>query len=169
MGTRESAQKRLQKVRPPRVQMTCDVDMGDAIKNKELPFVTGVIGDFGANRAHPPKRLKERSFVSIDSGNFDAVLESVAPCASFQVLNELVPDGGQLQVDLEFRRLEDFRPEAVVRQVAPLRQLLDARTRLADLRNKLAGTDQLEDLLADVLADTDQIERLARSVPTGEK
>ena len=43
---RESVQKKLQRVRPPRVQVTYDVEIGDAIQLKELPFVLGVLGDF---------------------------------------------------------------------------------------------------------------------------
>ncbi len=44
MAKKESIQKRLQKVRPPRVQLTYEVERGDAIEVKELPFVVGVVG-----------------------------------------------------------------------------------------------------------------------------
>ena len=59
MSKKESVQKRLQKVRPPRVQMTYEVDIGDATENKELPFVMGVVGDFGGQSEIEQKRLKE--------------------------------------------------------------------------------------------------------------
>jgi type VI secretion system protein ImpB len=59
--------------------------------------------------------------------------------------------------------MADFRPEAVVQQVAPLKGLLDARTKLADLRNKLAGNDRLEDILNDVLSNTEKLDSLRRS------
>lgn len=168
MAKSESAQKRLQKVRPPRVQMTYDVEIGDAIENKELPFVVGVVGDFGANAETGRKRLKERSFVNVDAGNFDEVLEGVAPTTSFKVKNELTGQG-ELAVDLEFKKMEDFRPESVVEQVDPLRRLLEARTKLADLRNKIAGNDKLEDLLAEVLANTEQLDQLRIDTPNEEK
>jgi type VI secretion system protein ImpB len=162
MAKNDSAQKRLQKVRPPRVQMTYDVEIGDAVENKELPFVVGVVGDFGANPEAERKRLKERSFVNVDSSNFDEVLEGVAPAVNFRVPNEL-SGAGELAVELQFKQMDDFRPESVVQQVDPLRRLLEARTKLADLRNKIAGNDKLEDLLAEVLANTDQLESLRPS------
>ncbi len=154
MAKGESVQKRLQTVRPPRVQMTYDVEVGGTTENKELPFVVGVVGDFGGDPALERKRLRERGFVAVDHANFDEVLGAVAPAAGFQVPNLLSADGGSIQVKLRFEAMADFRPEAVVAQVEPLRKLQEARTRLADLRNKLAGNDKLEDLLGEVLSNT---------------
>jgi type VI secretion system protein ImpB len=162
MPKNESVQKRLQKVRAPRVQMTYDVEIGDAIENKELPFVVGVLGDFGNDPDVPKKRLKDRKFVNVDADNFDEVLGGVAPATSFRVQNHLSPEGGEFAVQLQFKQMEDFRPEAVVQQVAPLKGLLDARAKLADLRNKLAGNDKLEDLLNDVLTNTEKLDGLRK-------
>ncbi|MES2742010.1 MAG: type VI secretion system contractile sheath small subunit [Pseudomonadota bacterium] len=162
MMAKESVQKRLQKVRPPRVQMTYDVEIGDAIENKELPFVMGVVGDFGGASEIEKKRLKDRSFVGIDRDNFDEVMKGVEPRAAFRVDNELGEEGGQFAVDLKFKSMADFRPEAVVEQVEPLRKLLEARTKLADLRNKLAGNDKLEDILNDVLNSTEKLAELGQ-------
>jgi len=165
MGKHDSAQKRLQKVRAPRVQMTYDVEIGDAIENKELPFVIGVVGDFGADPSVEKKRLKNRNFVNIDADNFDEVLGGVAPVATFKVDNHLSEEGGQFGVQLQFRQMDDFRPEAVVQQVAPLKGLLEARTRLADLRNKLAGNDLLDDILSEVLGNTEKLASLRKAGP----
>ena len=115
MPKNESVQKRLQKVRAPRVQMTYDVEIGDAIENKELPFVVGVLGDFGSDPDAPKKRLKDRKFVSVDVDNFDEVLDGVAPTTSFRVPNHLSAEGGEFAVKLQFRQMADFRPEAVKR------------------------------------------------------
>jgi len=167
MAKSESVQKRLQKVRAPRVQMTYDVEIGDAIENKELPFVVGVVGDFGVNPDADKKRLKDRKFVNVDASNFDEVLGGVAPAATFRVPNHLSGEGGEFAVQLQFREMADFRPEAVVQQVAPLKGLLEARTKLAELRNKLAGNDKLEDLLSEVLGNTEKLGSLRK--PTGEK
>ncbi|NYE59096.1 type VI secretion system protein ImpB [Duganella sp. 1224] len=160
MAKGDSIQKRLTKVRPPRVQMTYDVEIGDAMENKELPFVVGVVGDFAGNSEVEKKRLKDRKFVGIDSDNFDEVLGGVAPVARFQVPNQLKDDDTSLHVELRFKAMEDFRPEAVVRQVEPLARLLEARTKLADLRNKLAGNDKLEDILSEVLNNTGKLSSL---------
>ncbi|MFL6709638.1 MAG: type VI secretion system contractile sheath small subunit [Massilia sp.] len=165
MARKDGVQKRLQKVRPPRVQMTYDVEIGDAIENKELPFVVGVIGDFGSDPAGAKKALKDRNFVSVDADNFDEVLGAVAPVAQFQVPNQLSDEGGKFGVQLQFREMADFRPESVVRQVAPLNRLLEARTKLSDLRNKLAGNERLEDILSEVLSSTEKLDALRAKEP----
>eukprot|EP01034_Spumella_vulgaris_P046255 gene46255-57683_t len=120
MSKSESVQKRLTKVRPPRVQMSYDVEIGDAIESKELPFVMGVVGDFGGNSEVEQKRLKERKFVGIDRDNFDEVMKGVEPRAAYRVANELGENGGQFAVDLKFKSMEDFRPESVVQHMAGL-------------------------------------------------
>jgi len=162
MAKKDSVQKRLEKVRPPRVQLTYDVEIGDAIEQKEIPFVTGVLADFTGHRdgAATMPKLKDRKFVSVDMDNFDQVMSGMAPQASYRVKNELSVDGGEFAVNLAFNQYDDFRPESVVQQVEPLRKLLEARTKLADLRNKMAGNEKLEDLLGEVLANTEQLKKL---------
>lgn len=160
MSKKDSVQKRLQKVRPPRVQLTYDVEKGDAIEEKELPFVVGVLGDFSGNPEQPLPRVKDRRFVNVDLDNFDEVLEGMAPRAVYRVPNKISDEGGEFAVELKFKSIDDFRPEAVVEQVEPLRRLLESRSKLADLRNKLAGNEKLEDLLSDVLNNTEQLKKL---------
>ena len=160
MAKKESVQKRLQKVRPPRVHLTYDVEIGDAIEAKELPFVVGVLGNFTAQSKEPQGKVRDRKFVNVDMDNFDDVMEGMAPRAAFRVKNRLNTEGGEMAVDLEFKKFEDFRPESVAQQVEPLRKLLEARSKLADLRNKLAGNEKLEDLLNDVLTNTEQLNHL---------
>lgn len=171
MAKKESVQKRLEKVRPPRVQLTYDVQVGDAIESKELPFVVGVLGDFTGKQDpdKPLPKLKDRKFVSVDLDNFDDVMTGIAPKASYRVKNTLGAGGGEFAVNLEFNKLEDFRPEAVVQQVAPLRKLLEARTKLSDLRNKMAGNEKLEDILGDVLSNTEKLQRLGQETKKDEE
>lgn len=161
MAKKESVQKKLQRIRPPRVQMTYDVEIGDAIEKKELAFVTGVIGDFSGDSAVARPRLKDRKFVGIDADNFDEVMAGVEPRAVYRVADEIGQSGGEFAVELKFKSMEDFRPESVVQQVEPLKQLLEARTKLADLRNKLAGNEKLEDILSDVLSSTEKLALLS--------
>ena len=160
MSKKESVQKKLQRVRPPRVQLTYDVEIGDAIEQKEIPFVVGVMADFAGNSEIPAAKLKDRKFINVDVDNFDDVMKGVEPRAVYRVKNTLTEEGGELPVELKFKSIEDFRPEAVVEQVEPLRKLLDARSKLSDLRNKLAGNDKLEDLLSEVLSNTENLKKL---------
>jgi type VI secretion system protein ImpB len=164
MAKKDSVQKRLEKVRPPRVQLTYEVEIGDAIEQKELPFVAGVLGDFTGkvDPANPLPKVKDRKFVGVDMDNFDDVMKGMAPKASYRVANKLSPEGGEFGINLEFNSIDDFRPEAVVQQVQPLKKLLEARTKLSDLRNKLAGNEKLEDILGDVLSSTEKLEQLGR-------
>lgn len=169
MSKKESIQKRLEKVRPPRVQLTYDVEKGDAIEQKEIPFVVGVLGDFSGQPEQALPRIKDRKFVNVDLDNFDEVMGGMAPRAAYRVPNKLSESGGEFAVEMTFKSIDDFRPEAVVQQVEPLRKLLEARTKLADLRNKVAGNEKLEDLLNDVLANTEQLKQLGQNDPDGQE
>ena len=160
---KESTQKKLSRVRPPRVQITYDVEVGDAIETKELPFVLGVLGDYSGNPVEPLPKLKDRKFVSVDRDNFDEVLKGMAPRLAMRVDNRLQDDGSQLGVELTFSQLADFEPQNVARQVEPMRQLLEIRGRLADLRNKMVGNDRLQEMLDDIVRDTDKLRQINRS------
>jgi type VI secretion system protein ImpB len=159
---RQSAQHKLDRVRPPRVQITYDVEIGGAIEIKELPFVVGVLGDFTGNPEQPLPKLKDRKFVEVNPDNFDTVLEGMKPHLSFAVENKLSdePDAPQLKVDLRFRKLDDFEPGNVAKQVKPLKELIDLRTKLADLRGSLQGNDKLEELLLDAVGNTEKLDKL---------
>ena len=169
MSKKESTQKRLEKVRPPRVQLTYDVEKGDAIEQKEIPFVVGVLGDFSGQPEQALPKLKDRKFVNVDLDNFDEVIAGMTPRAAYRVPNKLSDDGGEFAIELTFNSIDDFRPEAVVQQVEPLRKLLEARSKLADLRNKVAGNEKLEDLLNDVLANTEQLRQLGQAEPADQE
>jgi type VI secretion system protein ImpB len=167
---RQSAQHKLDRVRPPRVQITYDVEIGGAIEIKELPFVVGVLGDFTGNPEQPLPKLKDRKFVEVNPDNFDTVLEGMKPHLSFAVENKLSdePDAPQLKVDLKFRKLDDFEPTNVARQVKPLKELLDLRTRLSDLRGSLQGNDKLEELLLEAVNNTEKMAKLKGEIGTND-
>jgi len=157
-----STQHKLDRVRAPRVQITYDVEVGDAIEVKELPFVMGVLGDFTGQPVDPLPRLKDRKFVEVTPDNFDTVLESMKPHLAFSVDNKLSedPDAGNIKVDLHFKSLDDFSPDNVARQVKPLRELLELRDRLSDLRGSMQGNDKLEEALREAVTDKDKRAKL---------
>jgi type VI secretion system protein ImpB len=154
---RESTQHKLDRVRSPRVHITYDVEIGDAIELKELPFVMGVLGDLSGQPEEPLAALKDRKFVEINPDNFDTVLKGMKPHLSFSVANKLSddPNAGQIGVNLKFESLDDFSPENVAKQVEPLKELLDLRSRLADLRGSLQGNDKLDDALFEAVSNTE--------------
>jgi type VI secretion system protein ImpB len=167
---KQSTQHKLDRVRPPRVHVTYDVEVGDAIELKELPFVMGVLGDFTGQPEGPVSKLKDRKFVEVNPDNFDSVLEGMKPHVAFSVENKLSedPEAGQIKVDLRFKSLEDFEPEQVARQVKPLKEMLDLRTKLSDLRGSLQGNDKLEELLLDAVGNTEKLDRLKGELGKGE-
>lgn len=158
----ESVHRKLERVRPPRVHITYDVETGDAIQMKELPFVMGVLADFSGKPADPLPRLRDRKFVEVTPDNFDDVLKSMKPRLTMKVDNKLSTeaDAGKLGVELNFESLDDFSPDRVAQQVDPLRKLLELRQQLADLRGSLQGNDKLEEILQATINDTERLSRL---------
>ena len=161
MPTKESLQHKLDRVRPPRVHITYDVEVGGAIELKELPFVVGVMGDFVGKPEEPLPALKNRKFVEIDPDNFNQVMAGMKPRVSFSVDNKLQNDGSKIGVDVKFNAIEDFDPDNVVQQIEPLRKLVEARQKLSDLRSKMDGNDKLESLLNEVVSSTDKQKQLS--------
>jgi type VI secretion system protein ImpB len=164
----ESVQKKLERVRPPRVNISYEVETGGAIELKELPFVMGVLGDFTGQPTEPLAKLKDRKFVDVNPDNFDDVLKSMRPHLAFTVENKLSedPEAGKLGVDLTFESLDDFSPERVAQQVKPLREMLELRTKLADLRGSLQGNDKLEEILQSTLGDEGKMKQLKAELGT---
>jgi type VI secretion system protein ImpB len=163
---KESVHKKLERVRPPRVHVTYDVEVGDAIEVKELPFVMGVLADLSGQPTEALPKLKDRRFVEITPDNFDGVLESFKPHLSLEVDNKLSDeaDAGKLKVDLDFKSLDDFAPENVAKNVKPLRELLELRQKLGDLRGALQGNDKLDDLLMEAVGNTQKSDQLKKEI-----
>jgi len=160
MAKKESLQKQISRVRPPRVHITYDVETGGAIEKREIPFVVGVMADLSGQPEKPLQPLKDRKFVEIDKDTFDRVLDKINPRLVFKVDNRLSEDDTRLGVELRFRSMADFAPAAVASQIPPLRKLLEARNALNNLRTSLIGNDKLESILQDVLNNTEALHRI---------
>lgn len=159
---KESLQHTLDRVRAPRVQITYDVEIGDSIEMKEIPFVVGVLSDLSGNPDDPLPKLKERKFIEIDRDNFNNVLEGMKPRVAYRVDNKLTGDDSQIAVELRFKSMDDFHPERVAEQVGPVRKLVEARKRLSELLNKLDGNDKLDELLQNIISSTESLEKLGK-------
>jgi type VI secretion system protein ImpB len=165
---RESVHAKLERVRPPRVHVTYNVEIGDAIELKEIPFVMGILADLSGQPEEPLPKIKDRRFVEITPDNFDSVLDNMKPRVAFSVENKLSDDSGigNLGIDLSFKSMEDFEPERVAKQVKPLRDLLDLRTKLSDLVGTLQGNEKLERLLHEVLQDSGKLDQVRKELAT---
>ena len=167
----ESTQHKLSRVRPPRVQITYDVEIGNAIEKKELPYIVGIMADLSGKPAEALPPVKDRKFIEVDRDNFQDVLAAIGPRAAFRVPNKLQPDSNDvLNVELRFKHLDDFGPVEVLKQVPQLKRLFEARSRLRDLLTKLDGNDDLDGLLKQVMASTEDQEALKKqlSAPAGD-
>lgn len=164
---KDSLQHKIDRVRAPRVHITYDVEIGDSIEMKEIPFVVGVLGDFSGKPEEPLPKLKERNIVEIDRDNFNSVLEGMKPRVAFRVDNKLTGDDTQIPVELRFKSMDDFHPEQVANQVTPVRKLVEARTKLFELLSKLDGNDKLDELLQEVISSTDSLEKLGAETGVG--
>lgn len=148
---KESLQKKVGRVRPPRVHITYDVQVGDAIEKRDLPFVVGVLADLSGMPDKPLPPIAKRKFVSIDRDNVNDVMKKIGPRLAFKVPNRLSEDDTKLNVELRFESMDDFQPAKIAQQVTPLRKLLELRTSLANLRSSLIGNDKLEGLLQEMV------------------
>ncbi len=166
---RESRQHTLDRVRSPRVQITYDVEIGDAIEMKEIPFVVGVLADLSGKPDEPLPKLKDRKFIEIDRDNFNNVLEGMKPRLAYRVDNRLSDDDSQMAVELRFKSMDDFHPERVAQQIEPIKKLVETREKLSELLSKLDGNDRLEELLQDVIASTDSLEKLGKEAGVDKK
>jgi type VI secretion system protein ImpB len=141
-----------------RVNIKLDLHTGGAQKKVELPLKLLVIGDY--SNAQDPRAVAERNKVSIDKNNFNAVLADFNPKAKIAVENTLVGDGTELPVDLDFRSMDDFKPEVVAGKVPELRALMAARNLLRDLKSNLLDNAMFRRELEKILKDPALSERL---------
>lgn len=165
----ESQQQKLSRVRKPRVHITYEVETEGAQVVKELPFVVGVLGDFSGDPTEKLKPLKDRKFIQIDRDNFNDVLKRMTPGLDLRVENTLADDGSEMSVNLKFEKMEDFEPANVVAQVEPLQKLMETRDKLRDLATKIDRSDDLENVLEQVLSNTEQLKKLSGELGVDEE
>jgi type VI secretion system protein ImpB len=162
----ESLQKWVGRNRPPRVQITYDVEIGDAIEKRELPLVVGVLADLAGKPASAPPKMKDRRFVEIDRDNFDEIMAKIGPRLDMSV-PDMMKGSGNLKIELTPKKFADFHPEAIVDQVPRLKKLLEARLELRDLLAKLDGNDDLDGLLAGIVKNTEGLKQIRSAAGGG--
>jgi type VI secretion system protein ImpB len=166
---KESLQKKVGRVRPPRVHITYDVEIGDAIVKRDLPFVVGVLADLSGMPEKPLPPVSKRKFVQIDRDNVNDVMKKIAPRLAFKVPNRLSEDDTKLNVELRFESMDDFQPARIAQQVTPLRKLLELRNSLANLRSSM--NEDLDGLLQEMIQNQELLSQAASEagIRAGEK
>jgi type VI secretion system protein ImpB len=156
-----SIHDKLNRVRKPRVHITYEVETEGAEVQRELPFVMGVLGDFSGDPTQPLRPMSERKFIQIDRDNFNEVMARMTPGLNLKVENTLAGDGSQMSVNLKFNSIEDFEPARVAEQVPALKALLETRNKLRDLMSKADRSEDLENLLEQVLRNEGELKALS--------
>ena len=162
----DSLQKWVGRNRPPRVQITYDVEIGDAVEKKELPLVVGLLADLSGQPATPLPKLKDRRLVEIDRDNFNEIMGKISPRLDMSVADTMKGEGN-IKVELNFKEFDDFHPEALVKQVPRLAKLLEARQQLRDLLGKLDGNDELDALLENIIQNTEDLKKVQSEANAG--
>ncbi|KLU24049.1 type VI secretion protein [Caballeronia mineralivorans PML1(12)] len=153
--------------RPPRVQITYDVELGDAVEKRELPMVVGLLADLSGQPAVPLPKLKERRLVEIDRDNFDEIMSKIRPRLDLSVPDTMKGEGN-LKVELNFEKFSDFHPESLVSQVPRLAKLLEARQQLRDLLAKLDGNDELDSMLESIVQNSEELKKVQSQAHAGD-
>ena len=156
----DSSQKFIARNRAPRVQIEYDVELYGAEKKIQLPFVMGVMSDLAGKSEAPQPAVADRKFLEIDVDNFDDRMKSMKPRAAFTVPNTLTGEGN-LAVDITFESMDDFSPAAIAAKVEPLKELLNARTELSNLKTYMDGKTGAEDLVSKIIQDPALLKTLA--------
>jgi type VI secretion system protein ImpB len=156
-----SVHDKLNRVRKPRVHITYEVETEGAQVQRELPFVVGVMGDFSGDPTQPLRPMGERKFIQIDRDNFNDVMARMTPGVKLKVDNTLAGDGSQMAVDLKFNSMDDFEPARIVEQVPALKALMETRNKLRDLMSKVDRSEDLENLLEQVLKNEEELKTLS--------
>ncbi|MCG7985448.1 MAG: type VI secretion system contractile sheath small subunit [Candidatus Thiodiazotropha lotti] len=159
---KESSQKFVARNRAPRVQIEYDVELYGAEKVIQLPFIMGVMADLSGKPEEALPPVADRKMLEIDVDNFDERLKAMKPRTAFRVPNTLTGEGN-ISVDITFESMDDFSPAAVAKKVGALRQLLDARTQLANLLTYMDGKAGAEELITKALNDPTLLQSLASS------
>ncbi len=160
----ESRQHTIDRIRRPRVHITYDVEIGNAIEKKELPFVVGVLADLSGMPASPLPPLKLRKFVEVDRDNFSEMMRVISPRLVIRVPNRISGDVPETSIELNFEKMEDFEPQNLAQNVPVLAQLYKKRTNLKNLITKMDGNDSLENLLNQIMKNRDNLNKLKREI-----
>lgn len=148
----ESIQKKLGRVRPPRVQITYDVETGGAIEKKELPFIVGIFSDLAGDSPNEAKPINERKMVEIDRDNFNKIMESITPAVKLMEIENILPkeerqpgteDEKELAGLLTFSDIDEFYPVSVVERIPPLAGIYAIRSRIRDMQTKMETSAKL--------------------------
>jgi type VI secretion system protein ImpB len=123
----------------------------------ELPLKMLVLGDFSYKEKSG--RVADREKISINKNNFTQVMESMNLNLKYQVDNKLTGEGA-IDVDLDVKNMDSFKPENVAKNVPSLSRLLAARNLIKDLKSNLLDNREFRKRLETIIKDPDAVKSL---------
>lgn len=141
-------------------------DPYDSERMVELPFVMGVLSDLsGNNPGVEPEAPDERTFSDVTKDTLDDYMEAMQPGVTFVVDNKLdATSTNKLGVNLRFNKMDDFEPAAIARQVPAMRELLEAREQLANLKRYISAKPKAQDDIRKLLEDPELLAVMASRI-----
>ena len=160
---KESTQHKLDRVRSPRVHITYDVEIGDAIELKELPFVMGVLGDL-TGQPETTARRAQGSQICRDQSRQLRYRPQGHAAAPGLLCSEQTERRSQRWTDwcqpANLRASTTFRRRTWPSRWGRSKSCFDLRTRLSDLRGSLQGNDKLDEAFFEAVSNTESREKL---------
>ena len=167
-----SINREISKDRKPRVHLTYEVQVGDAFKKVDIPFVVGVLADLSGQRKEPLKDLNSdsRRFVTVGKKTFEEVIAKVRPRLEFAVPNKLQPDGKSLKVEMDITSMDDFLPDKVIQNTPALKALAETRRQMHEFLLRTNSSAKLDKLVQDAITNTEKLNSLSDAIgETGTK
>jgi len=141
-----------------RINITLDVDTGNAKKRKELPLKLLVLGNF--SQRSKTASIADRKRVDINQHNFNGVIQSLSPQLKLSVKNLLHANADELPAQLKFDSIKDFHPDEIIKQIPELSQLLAMRNILKDLKASVLDKQSLLSALQVMVQQPKQLQKL---------
>ncbi|MBN2254113.1 MAG: type VI secretion system contractile sheath small subunit [Deltaproteobacteria bacterium] len=146
-----------------RVNIVYKPATGDAKQEVELPLKVLVVGDFTLRADETP--VENRSAINVDKDNLNDVLGAQKVKLQTTVKNTLSdePDA-QMAIDLDFKSMKDFDPDAIVQKIPELKKLIDLRDALKALKGPLGNVPDFRKKIQELVQDEGARSRLLKEL-----
>ncbi len=136
---------------------------GDAKEEVELPLKLMVMGDFTLRDDETP--VEERKSISVDKDNLDDVLKAQKLELKTTVQNTLSNEpNAQMNLNLDFKSMKDFDPDAIIQKVPELKKMLELRDALKALKGPLGNVPDFRRKIQDLVKDEGARARLLKEL-----
>lgn len=146
-----------------RVNVVYRPAIGDAQQEVELPLKILVMGDF--TQQQDDRMIEDRKAINVDKDNFNEVLKAHNLKLQATVDNKLAQEqDAVMSLDLDFKSLADFEPDAILQKVPELKKLYELREALKAIKGPLGNIPEFKKKLTQLVADEGTREKLLKEL-----